>query len=104
MPFNSCPIADQTLDELEGVQWAPPTFDSALVTNIHRLRHLPLKQYRVEDLRLMIGQRIGLDYLVVGPSPPDVLLPITAGHSLAPCDRSALPSANAQATWSAGAA
>ena len=64
MPLNDRPIADQTLNELEGFEWEPPTFESALVTNIHRLRRLPLKQYRMEDLRLMIGQQIGLDYLV----------------------------------------
>src|SRR6478672_1657976 len=57
-------IADQTLDELEGVEWGPPTFDSSVVTNVHRLRHVPLKQYRLEDLRLMIGQQVGVDYLV----------------------------------------
>jgi len=64
MPLNARPIADQTLDELECVEWGPPTFDSALATNIHRLRRLPLKQYGIEDLRLMIGQQIGLNYLV----------------------------------------
>ena len=64
MPLNDRPIADQTLNELEGFEWGPPTFESALVTNIHRLRRVPLKQYRIEDLRLMIGQQIGLDYLV----------------------------------------
>jgi hypothetical protein len=57
-------IADQTLDELEGVEWGPPTYDSSLVTNVHRLRRVPLKQYRLEDLRLMIGQQVGVNYLV----------------------------------------
>src|SRR3712207_2262692 len=64
MPQNARTIADQTLDELEGVEWGPPTYDSALVTNVHRLRRVPLKQYRLEDLRLMIGQQVGLSYLV----------------------------------------
>src|SRR3954470_19870699 len=57
-------IADQTLDELEGFEWGPPTYGSSLVTNAHRLRRVPLKEYRLEDLRLMIGQRIGLPSLV----------------------------------------
>lgn len=56
--------ADQSLDELEGVEWGPPKFDSSLVTNVHRLRRIPLKQYRLEDLRLMIGQQIGVNHLV----------------------------------------
>ena len=57
-------IADQTLDQLEGVEWGPPMHDSSLVTNVHRLRRVPLKQYRLEDLRLMIGQQVGVHYLV----------------------------------------
>ena len=57
-------IADQTLDELEEVEWGPPQYDTALVTNAHRLRRVPLKQFRIEDLRLMIGQKVGLEYLI----------------------------------------
>jgi hypothetical protein len=64
MSKNAQTIADQTLDELEGVEWGPPTYDSALVGNVHRLRRVPLKQYRLEDLRLMIGQQVGVKYLV----------------------------------------
>ena len=64
------PIAEQTLDELEGVAWGPPAFDSRLVTRAHRLRRVPIGQYGVEDLRLMIGQEIGLPYLV----------PLALGH------------------------
>lgn len=64
MPQNIRVEADQSLDELEGIVWGPPAYDSHLVTNIHRLRRLPLKHYRLEDLRLMIGQQIGVDYLV----------------------------------------
>jgi hypothetical protein len=41
-----------------------PTYDSYLVTTIHRLRRVPLRQFTVEDLRIMIGQNIGLKYLV----------------------------------------
>lgn len=58
------PITDQTLDELEGVRWGPAAYESYLVTNVHRLRRVPLKQYRLEDLRLMIGQQVGVDFLV----------------------------------------
>ena len=64
MPQKARTIADQTLDELEGVAWGPPTYESSLVTNVHRLRRVPLKQYRLEDLRLMIGQQVGVKYLV----------------------------------------
>ena len=64
MPQGPRAISDQTLDDLEGVEWGPPEYDSYLVTNVHRLRRVPLKQYRLEDLRLMIAQNVGLRYLV----------------------------------------
>ncbi len=64
MPQRLRSISDQTLDELEGVEWGPPTCDSSLVRNAHRLRRVPLKKYRLGDLRIMIGQQIGIKYLV----------------------------------------
>lgn len=53
-----------TLDQLEGVVWGEPTFDSSLVTTCHRLRTKPIDEFSVEDLRIMIGQKIGLPYLL----------------------------------------
>jgi len=58
------PIRDQTLQELEGKDLGDPPYNSHLVTEIHRLHRVPLKQFRIEDLRLMIGQGLGLPYLV----------------------------------------
>jgi hypothetical protein len=58
------PIHHKTLDELEGVVWGPPNYDSYLVQTCHRLRTKPVGQFDVEDLRIMIGQNIGLPYLV----------------------------------------
>ena len=57
-------MASQTLDQLEGFVWGEPTFDSYLVTTCYRLRAKPIDQFSVEDLRIMIGQRIGLPHLV----------------------------------------
>jgi CDI immunity proteins len=54
----------KTLDQLEGVVWGEPTFDSYLVTTCHRLRTKPVDEFSVEDLRIMIGQKIGLPHLV----------------------------------------
>jgi len=54
----------RTLTDLEGKDWGPPTYDSHLVTECHRLRHVPLKDLSTEDLRLLIGQEIGLPFLV----------------------------------------
>ena len=64
MPQKARAIADQTLDELEGIEWGPSPYNSYVVSNVHRLRRVPLKQYRLEDLRLMIGQQVGVEYLV----------------------------------------
>jgi len=50
--------------ELEGVYWAAPDFDSHVVRESNRLRLVPLGELTVENLRLVIGQRIGLTYLV----------------------------------------
>ena len=54
----------KSLEELEGKDWGAPTYDSYLVTTIHRLRRKPLEGFTVEDLRIMIGQNIGLIYLL----------------------------------------
>ena len=35
-----------------------------LVTTVHRLRYKPLEQFSIEELRITIGQNIGLEYLV----------------------------------------
>jgi contact-dependent growth inhibition (CDI) system CdiI-like immunity protein len=54
----------KTLQELEGQDWGEPNFPSHLVTTCHALRRKPLRDFTVEDLRIMIGQNIGLQYLV----------------------------------------
>ena len=41
-----------------------PIYDSHLVTRCHELRKLPLERLSTEDLRIMIGQEIGLEYLI----------------------------------------
>jgi hypothetical protein len=55
---------DKSLQELEQSDWGEPTYDSHLVTTVHRLRRVALREFSVEDLRIMIGQSIGLPYLV----------------------------------------
>jgi CDI immunity proteins len=54
----------KSLEELEGAVSGEPDYDSYLVSTIHRLRRKPLNEFSVEDLRIMIGQQIGLRYLV----------------------------------------
>jgi hypothetical protein len=53
-----------TLEELEGVRWGEPEFESHLVVTCHRLRKKPVDAFAVEDLRIMIGQSIGLPHLL----------------------------------------
>jgi hypothetical protein len=56
----------KTLESLERKTWA--TLDksegSHLVKTCHALRKKQLKDFSVEDLRIMIGQSIGLEYLI----------------------------------------
>jgi len=70
---------NKSLQQLDGQEWAEPTYDSHLVTECHRLRHVPLRELSAEHLRMMIGQQIGLPYLV--PLALEVLRtdPFTAG-------------------------
>ena len=56
--------ARKSLQELEGRDWGAPDHPSHLVSECHRLRRVPLADLTREDLRLLIGQEIGLGYLV----------------------------------------
>lgn len=53
-----------TLTQLERDDWGAPPYDSHVVTECHRLRHVPLRDLTVENLRLLIGQGMSLTYLV----------------------------------------
>ncbi|NLR74397.1 contact-dependent growth inhibition system immunity protein [Leeia aquatica] len=54
----------QTLTQLERQEWGPAQSSSSLTVSCHQLRHKPLGQMTVEDLRILIGQDIGLPYLM----------------------------------------
>jgi hypothetical protein len=55
---------NRSLQELDGQDWGEATFPSYLVRTCHALRRKPLRDFTVEDLRIMIGQNISLEYLV----------------------------------------
>lgn len=55
---------DKNLDELENKVWGEPGLSSSLVVECHRLRKVPIKDFSPADLRVMIGQNIGLNFLV----------------------------------------
>src|SRR5258706_16330377 len=54
----------RTLTQLENQDWGAPEYDSHLVKECHRLRHVPLEDLTVEHLRMLIGQKISLQYTV----------------------------------------
>src|SRR5262245_23006668 len=54
----------KSLQELEGVVWCAPNWHSYLVTECHRLQAIPLCDFTVGNLEILIGQNFSLDYLV----------------------------------------
>jgi hypothetical protein len=53
-----------TLEELERDNWGEPSYPSHLETECHRLRRVQLRSLTPENLRVLIGQNIGLQFLV----------------------------------------
>ena len=54
----------KTLEQLEKDVWGPDTYGSKLTSTISRLRKKVLNDFSIEDLRITIGQQMGLPYLV----------------------------------------
>jgi hypothetical protein len=73
-------ILHSTLEQLDGERWGEPPYNSYLVKRTHELRTVPLNKFTTEDLRMMIGQKFSLDYLI--PLALDVLAedPMAEGH------------------------
>lgn len=57
-------VLDRTLEQLDGERWGEPTYDSYVVTTCHALRRKPLRALTDEELRLAVGQGIGLTWLI----------------------------------------
>jgi hypothetical protein len=77
---------NKSLQELEGSAWGKANReDTGLIKNCLRLRRVPLKDFTVADLRLMIGQQIGLEFLVPLALEHLERDPLIEG-SLYPCD------------------
>ncbi|MGC4102129.1 contact-dependent growth inhibition system immunity protein [Ferruginibacter sp.] len=55
---------ERTLEDLENDYWGEIEYPTNLVRRCFELREIPLRDFRIEDLRIMISQQIGLDYLV----------------------------------------
>ncbi|MGX1930625.1 contact-dependent growth inhibition system immunity protein [Flagellimonas sp. 2504JD4-2] len=55
----------KSLEQLECDYWKEPIeYPSRLVQNCYEFRKIPLRELNVEQLRLLISQNIGLDYLI----------------------------------------
>ncbi|MFJ2868872.1 contact-dependent growth inhibition system immunity protein [Kitasatospora sp. NPDC087314] len=55
----------RSLEELERDRWPAPSADaSRLVATVHALRRRPIGELTVEDMRLLIGQDVGLAHLL----------------------------------------
>ena len=57
-------LLTKTIEELDGDRWGPPEFDSHVVLESHRLRSVPIGDLTVENLRVLLGQGIGTQWLM----------------------------------------
>jgi RNase adaptor protein for sRNA GlmZ degradation len=53
----------RTLEQLENDDWGEATYDSYLVRRIRALRRKPIAEFTVEDLRITLGQQMGMVHL-----------------------------------------
>jgi len=54
----------RSIEELENDYWKEASFPSHLVEKCFKYRKVPVSELSVEQLRLLIGQQIGLPYIV----------------------------------------
>jgi hypothetical protein len=74
----------RSLEDVEGDRWAAPSGETThLISQAHELRRKPLGDLTVEDLRLLIGQQIGLPVLVPLAIGKLRLDPLAEGHMYA---------------------
>ncbi|MBZ4187805.1 contact-dependent growth inhibition system immunity protein [Niabella beijingensis] len=55
---------NRSIEELEGNVWKNREFPTELVKRSFELRKIPVNNLDIDDLRLLIGQQIGLKYVV----------------------------------------
>ncbi len=56
--------ADKSIEQLENDVWTADHYPSNLVTRCVEYRKIPIGKLNAEQLRMLIGQQIGLKYLV----------------------------------------
>ena len=57
-------VMNKTIEQLENRVYGPDTYGSTLTTTVHALRKKKIKEFNIENLRIMIGQHEALKYLV----------------------------------------
>lgn len=55
----------RNIENITNTNWGEPNYDSYLVKTCHQLVKKQLNRFTVEDLRIMIGQEIETEYLVL---------------------------------------
>jgi|GEM_PF-287058 len=56
--------SDKTLEELEGEDWGEQRFPSYVVTTCVQMRRKPLRELSDEEIRLALGQQMGVRFLL----------------------------------------
>ena len=55
---------NKSIEQLENDYWKDEIqFPSSLVINCHKYRKIPINELTIEELRLLISQKIGIEYL-----------------------------------------
>ena len=54
----------KSIEQLEKSIWPDTTFPTRLVERCHHYRRIPIKDLSIEQLRTLIGQNIGLPYII----------------------------------------
>ena len=59
------PSDGHSLEDIESAEWGDaPSDASTMVARIHELRRVPVGQLSIDDVRLLIGQKVGVHTLV----------------------------------------
>lgn len=55
----------KSIEQLENDYWTEPKeFTSGLVANCHKYRKIPIDELTIEQLRLLIAQKVGLKHII----------------------------------------
>jgi CDI immunity proteins len=57
-------LSNKTLEQLEKNIWQSSANESYLIQTCNALRKKPIGQFEIEDFRILIGQNIGLPFLI----------------------------------------